>query len=136
MSAEAGMVWAAKGAGATLGSAISLAYLLPRGPREAAIRFAVGATTGLLFGSTTGLWLAARLDLGGQLPETELALVGSAAASLTAWWALGAVQRFAGRIARDDGRTARGDARSARERMPLHPEPRPRRTRPPRKVRR
>ena len=124
MSAEATMVWAAKGAGATLGSAISLAYLLPRGPREAAIRFAVGATTGLVFGSTAGLWLASRLDLAGQLPEVEVALIGSAAASLVAWWALGAVQRFAGRIARDDGALARG----------RRPEPRPRRTRPPRTV--
>ena len=123
------MVWAAKGAGATIGSAISLAYLLPRGPREAAIRFAVGATTGLVFGSTAGLWLAAKLDLAGQLPETELALVGSAAASLSAWWALGAVQRFSERAARDDGRAARG-------RAPRPDQPRPRRTRPPRKVRR
>ena len=128
MSEATAMVWAAKGAGATLGSAISLAYLLPRGPREAAIRFAVGATTGLVFGSAAGLWLAAELGLDGRLPETELALVGSAAASLTAWWAIGAVQRFAERIARDDGRAARGRSRRS--------EPRPRRPRPPRKVRR
>ena len=129
MSEATAMVWAAKGAGATIGSAISLAYLLPRGPREAAIRFAVGATTGLVFGSTAGLWLAAKLGLHGQLPETELALVGSAAASLTAWWALGALQRFSERAARDDGRAARG-------RTPRPEQPRPRRTRPPRKVRR
>lgn len=104
MSAEATMVWAAKGAGATAGSAISLAYLLPKGPREALIRFAVGLTTGLVFGSTAGLWIAGRLDLVGELPPAEIALIGSGAASLSAWWALGALQRFAERIARDDGR--------------------------------
>ena len=123
MSAEATVVWAAKGAGATAGSAISLAYLLPRGAREAAVRFAVGLTTGLVFGSTAGLWIAGRLDLTGELPPAEIALIGSAAASLSAWWALGALQRFATRIARDDGR--RLAARPGR--------PRPR---PPRKVRR
>ena len=103
MSAEATWIWAAKGTGATLGSAISLAYLLPKGPREALVRFMIGLTTGLVFGTTAGLWIAARLDLAGQLPETELALVGSAAASLGAWWALGALKRFADRIAAHDG---------------------------------
>ena len=117
------MVWAAKSAGATAGSAISLAYLLPRGPREALIRFAVGLTTGLVFGSTAGLWIAGRLDLEGELPPAEIALIGSAAASLSAWWALGALQRFGERIARDDGR--RLSARRTRSRP-----------RPPRKVRR
>ena len=97
------MVWAAKGAGATAGSAISLAYLLPNGPREAAIRFGIGLTTGLVFGSTAGLWIAARLGLEGQVPEVELALIGSAAASLSAWWALGALKRFAERALRDTG---------------------------------
>ena len=123
MSAEATMVWAAKGAGATAGSAISLAYLLPRGPREAAIRFAVGLVTGLVFGSTAGLWIAGRLDLAGTLPPAEIALIGSAAASLSAWWALGALQRFGERIARDDGRKVG----ARRQRI---------RPRPPRKVRR
>ena len=104
MTAEATWVWAAKGAGATLGSAISVAYLLPKGPREALIRFLVGMTTGLVFGSTAGLWIAARLGLAGQLPDTEMALIGSAAASLSAWWALGALKRFSERIDREDGR--------------------------------
>ena len=103
MTLDATWVWAAKGTGATIGSAISLAYLLPKGRREAAIRFMVGLTTGLVFGSPVGLWIAARLDLAGQLPDVELALVGSAAASLGAWWALGALKRFADRIARHDG---------------------------------
>lgn len=105
MSAEATMVWAAKGAGATVGSAISLAYLLPKGPREAVIRFGIGLTTGLVFGSTTGLWVAARLDLVGQVPETELALVGSAIASLGAWWTVGALKRFAEKAVNDAGET-------------------------------
>ena len=111
MTLDATWVWAAKGTGATIGSAISLAYLLPRGRREAAIRFMVGLTTGLVFGSPAGLWIAARLDLTGQLPETELALVGSAAASLGAWWALGALQRFMERSERDAGENLRAAAR-------------------------
>ena len=114
MSAEATMVWAAKGAGATAGSAISLAYLLPKGPREAVIRFGIGLTTGLVFGSTTGLWVAARLDLAGQVPETELALVGSAIASLGAWWAVGALKRFAEKAVDDAGETLVGRRRERR----------------------
>ena len=50
-------LWAAKGAGAVAGSAISLAYILPQGRREAAVRFAVGVVCGLVFGGTAGLML-------------------------------------------------------------------------------
>lgn len=109
MTAEATWLWAAKGTGATVGSAISLAYLLPKGPREAFVRFFIGLTTGLVFGSTMGLWIADKLDLSGRLPEAELALIGSATASLTAWWALGALKRFAERIARDPDPIRRSD---------------------------
>ena len=112
MSTEATMVWAAKGAGATVGSAISIAYLLPKGPREAALRFFVGLTTGLVFGSATGLWIAAKLDLKGELPEIELALIGSAVSSLTAWWALGALKRFAEQALRDPGNAIDREDRS------------------------
>ena len=112
MSAEATWIWAAKGAGATVGSAISLAYLLPRGPREAFVRFFIGLTTGLVFGSTMGLWLSDKLALSGRLPESELALIGSAVASLSAWWALGALKRFAERIARDPDPARRQGERS------------------------
>ena len=51
---EAAWLWAAKGAGAVAGSAISLAYLLPDGRRDAAVRFAVGVVCGLVFGGTAG----------------------------------------------------------------------------------
>jgi len=86
-------LWLAKGAGAVAGSAISLAYVLPTGRREAAIRFAVGVACGLVFGGTAGLKLATELGLAGTLGASELMLMGSAAASLSAWWALGLVQR-------------------------------------------
>ena len=90
---EAGWLWLAKGAGAVAGSAISLAYILPRGRREAAARFAVGVVSGLVFGGTAGLKIAVELDLEGLIGQTETMLMGSAAASLCAWWALGAVMR-------------------------------------------
>ena len=111
MSAEATMVWAAKGAGATAGSAISLAYLLPKGPREAVIRFAIGLASGLVFGTPTGLWLGARLDIVDRIDAFEIALIGSATASLVAWWALGALKRFAERVAQDPGDIFRGKDR-------------------------
>ncbi|MBU0581928.1 MAG: hypothetical protein KKB66_05070 [Alphaproteobacteria bacterium] len=91
---EAGWLWLAKGAGAVAGSAISLAYILPRGRREAAARFAVGVVSGLVFGGTAGLKIAVELDLEGLIGPTETMLMGSAAASLCAWWALGALMRL------------------------------------------
>lgn len=85
----AAWLWAAKGAGAVAGSAISIAYMLPHGRREAAARFAVGVVSGLVFGGTAGLKIALMLDLEDSLGSLELALMGSAAASLFAWWVLG-----------------------------------------------
>jgi hypothetical protein len=87
-------LWAAKGAGAVAGSAISLAYILPRGRREAAVRFAVGVVCGLVFGGTAGLKIAVELGLDGLLGTGETVLMGSAVASLCAWWAVGAVIRM------------------------------------------
>lgn len=86
-------LWAAKGAGAVAGSAVSLAYILPQGRREAAARFAVGVVCGLVFGGTAGLKIAVELGVDGLLGPAETMLMGSAAASLCAWWALGAVMR-------------------------------------------
>jgi hypothetical protein len=86
-------LWLAKGAGAVAGSAISLAYVLPSGRREAAIRFAVGAACGLVFGGTVGLKIATELGIDDALGAAELMLMGSAAASLSAWWAIGFVMR-------------------------------------------
>lgn len=87
-------VWLARGVGAVAGSAISLAYILPRGRREAAVRFAVGLVSGAVFGGGVGLKLAAELELGPELGQFELMLMGSAAASLCAWWVLGFVMRL------------------------------------------
>jgi hypothetical protein len=86
-------LWAAKGAGAIAGSAISLAYILPQGRREAAVRFAVGVVCGLVFGGTAGLKIAVELGVERLIGTAETMLMGSAASSLCAWWAVGAVIR-------------------------------------------
>lgn len=98
-------LWGAKLAGAAAGSAISVAYLLPKGRREAAVRFLIGIVTGIVFGAPAGLALADRLGFGEALSPVELAMMGSAAASLCAWWALGVLSRFAARLFREPGRT-------------------------------
>ncbi|MEQ1950719.1 DUF6107 family protein [Mesorhizobium yinganensis] len=90
---EAAWLWVAKGAGAVAGSAISLAYILPVGRREAAVRFAVGLVCGLVFGGTAGLKIASELGIEKIIGTGETALMGAAAASLCAWWALGLLQR-------------------------------------------
>lgn len=82
-------------AGAVAGSAISVAYLLPSGQREAAVRFLAGIAMGLVFGGPAGLMIAEHLDLDTRLGAVELAVIGSAAASLCAWGALGVLTRFA-----------------------------------------
>ena len=87
-------LWAAKGAGAVAGSAVSLAYILPQGRRDAAVRFAVGVVCGLVFGGTVGLKIAAELGVEKLIGPAETMLMGSAAASLCAWWVLGAVIRM------------------------------------------
>jgi hypothetical protein len=86
-------LWAAKAAGAVAGSAISLAYVLPDKRREAAIRFGVGVASGLVFGGTVGLKIAVELGIEKIIGPFELVLMGAAAASLCAWWALGLVIR-------------------------------------------
>jgi len=86
-------LWMAKVAGAVAGSAISLAYILPHGRREAAARFAVGVVCGLVFGGTAGLKIASELGIENLLGPGEMMMMGSAAASLCAWWALGFAMR-------------------------------------------
>jgi hypothetical protein len=95
--AETAWLWLAKGAGAIAGSAISIAYILPADRRDAAVRFAVGVACGLVFGGAAGLKIASELGLGHALSATELMLMGSAAASLCAWWALGFLMTAFGR---------------------------------------
>lgn len=104
---EAAWLWAAKTFGAVAGSAISLAYLLPSGRREAALRFAVGVVCGVVFGGAAGLKIATELGIAGRLAPGELVLMGSAAASLCAWSAIGFVMRLlsgAGRAHDDQAR--------------------------------
>lgn len=91
---DTALIWLARAAGAVAGSAISLAYILPQGRREAGVRFAVGLVSGLVFGGAVGLKIAVELGLGPELGQFELMLMGSAAASLCAWWALGFLMRL------------------------------------------
>jgi hypothetical protein len=99
-------LWLAKGAGAVAGSAISLAYILPRGRREAAARFAVGVVSGLVFGGAAGLKIAADLGIDRLIGPAETMLMGAAAASLCAWWVLGLLlrtfERYGGRRGNED----------------------------------
>ncbi|BDA83686.1 hypothetical protein Sa4125_12280 [Aureimonas sp. SA4125] len=132
MSAEpiSGVVWGAKLAGAAAGSAISIAYLLPRGRQDAAARFLVGLVTGLVFGGPAGLALAQHLRLGDALSPGEQAMMGSAAASLCAWWALGVIKRFADALFRTPAAPA--EPREAGQATPDDPD----RPRSPTKLRR
>jgi len=91
---QAGWIWLAKGAGAVAGSAISLAYILPKHRRDAAIRFAVGVVCGMIFGGATGLKLSERLGLTAKLGPAEIMLMGAAGASLCAWSAIGLLLRY------------------------------------------
>ncbi|MBB3238109.1 DUF6107 family protein [Phyllobacterium endophyticum] len=95
---DAALILAAKAAGAIAGSAVSLAYMLPKDKSEAAIRFLVGIVCGLAFGGAAGVKIAAELDIGGELGKGELMLMGAAAASLAAWTALGIFARIAARM--------------------------------------
>lgn len=88
------LLWMAKVTGAVLGSAISIAYVLPKGRREAAVRFLTGFSVGMVFGPVVSTGLVQRLGLADDLSRFEVALMGAASASLAAWWALGALRRF------------------------------------------
>ena len=85
----------ARAAGAVAGSLISLAYVLPRGRREAMLRLLVGVVSGIVFGSTAGIKIANTLGVLGKISGLEVTLIGAAFTSLTAWWALGVLQRLA-----------------------------------------
>jgi len=91
-------LWAAKGIGSAAGAAMSLVYMLPKGKREAGSRFFTGMACGLIFGGPTGIWIVAKLGIGGNVSGIEVMLTGSAASSLLAWWALGAAVRMAERF--------------------------------------
>lgn len=88
------LVMLAKVIGSVAGSIVSLAYILPRGRREAALRLAVGIITGLVFGTTVGLKTAETIGLLDHLSVFETTLIGSTLASLCAWWAIGLLHRI------------------------------------------
>lgn len=90
----------AKCIGAIAGSAVSIAYMLPRGRREAALRFAIGITAGMVFGTTVGLKVADEMGISDRITTFEMTLSGATIASLCAWWGLGALSRIAGRVAK------------------------------------
>lgn len=94
---DSALILLAKFIGAICGAAMSLAYVLPRGRREAALRFTTGLAAGMVFGTAAGLKIAVHLELDALLSPVEIALVGAAATSLCAWWALGIIARFAER---------------------------------------
>ena len=98
---EGALLGGAKLAGAISGSAVSLAFMVPASKREAALRFAVGTVSGLLFGGVAGLKLASELGLTGQIGPFEMMLTGSALASLCAWWSLGVAARIARQWSQD-----------------------------------
>jgi hypothetical protein len=91
--------WVERTIGASAGAAISLVYMLPKSRREAASRFLTGLISGLIFGGPAGAFLAGRLGLDGLLSGAEIMLSGAAAISLSAWWALGLLQRIGERWA-------------------------------------
>lgn len=83
--------------GAVAGALVSLAYMLPKSAREASARAFAGLISGLVFGAPAGAALAERFAIAGRIGAAETLLMGSAAASMTAWWVLGALARIAGR---------------------------------------
>lgn len=95
---EEAWIFIAKAVGAICGSAISIAYLLPSNRREAFLRFAVGITIGMIFGTSAGLKLADYLKIMERMTAVEIALSGGALASLSAWWGLGVLSRLASRV--------------------------------------
>lgn len=106
------ILWLAKILGALMGSIVSLAYVMPRGRREAASRLLVGVVTGVIFGGTAGVKLADAMGLLDKISPFEITLMGATLASLSAWWGLGALQRVLERWSPSDNN---GKGNSARE---------------------
>ena len=91
---------AARIAGAIAGALVSLAYMMPKSAREATARAIAGVISGLVFGGPAGVVLAQWMGGSALLSPDETLLGGSAAASMTAWWVLGALVRIADRTGR------------------------------------
>jgi uncharacterized protein DUF6107 len=94
---------AARIAGAVAGALVSLAYMMPKGAREAVARGVAGIVSGLVFGAPAGVALAQWMGVAELLSPAETLLTGSAAASMTAWWVLGVLARIADRTGRGPG---------------------------------
>lgn len=99
MNEPVSSMWLVKIAGAVGGSAISLAYLLPHGRREAVQRFFVGVVSGFIFGPLAATRLGEWGWVGGEL---EQALAGCAAVSAFAWFLIGVIHRRMNKVAKDD----------------------------------
>ena len=67
---------------------------------EAVARAVAGIVSGLVFGGPAGVALAQWMGVSQMLSPAETLLTGSAAASMTAWWVLGALARIADRTGR------------------------------------
>ncbi|MCF3642629.1 DUF6107 family protein [Rhizobium sp. TRM95111] len=93
-----GGLWVARVLGASAGSMVSLVYMLPKSRHEAASRFLTGLVCGLIFGGPAGMWIVTRAGIPDTLSGTEILLAGSAAASVSAWWAQGVLARVAERM--------------------------------------
>ena len=60
--------------------------------------------SGLVFGAPVGAALAEKFAITAHVGPPEILLMGSAAASMSVWWILGALVRIADRVGRDDTR--------------------------------
>ncbi|MAY60917.1 MAG: hypothetical protein CML29_01785 [Rhizobiales bacterium] len=95
---------AARLCGSVAGALVSLAYLMPKSMREATARALASLASGLVFGAPVGAALAEKFAITAQVGPPEILLMGSAAASMSVWWILGALVRIADKVGRDDGK--------------------------------
>jgi len=130
-----GGVWSARVIGAVAGSAISLVYLLPKGRREAAVRFLTGVCCGMIFGGPAGLWIVRKLDVAAD--RLSRARTAPASREWSGWLvplgqrleALQWLQRGVAAEARDD-MAGREQALAAYERaLSIRPDVEPAKTR-------
>lgn len=100
------MLWLARALGAVAGSAISLAYVLPRGRRDAAIRFMSGTAGGFMFGTPIGIYVAEHLAIADKLTAEQTVLMGAGLSSLLLWWAIGVAMKASPRL---EAKSYKGD---------------------------
>lgn len=105
----------AKAIGAVAGSMISIAYIMPKGKREAAARFLTGLTAGLVFGLPVGVWVASKTGIIAYLTKLEVAIMGAALASLSIWTALGVALRLSNSFLMQGNRTEGKEPKDAND---------------------